>query len=463
MARSRTVTWSATVLAPALPGRSTPARVSPVASAKQNIGWKPKPPLKVGAAPSLFSECTSTNEASMSKTTGAFPAAAWERRHTSARTLARAPAMLARVDAVIRWKVRASVVSEGTGPNRSSPIRRCSMSRQLSPLPASIRAAWARTLPRSWNATPRPRQGITDERTSPNPKRSANRPRACSPTWATTPVPPGSTTTRRVLLAFTLEMPFWSGLLVIRHQQLPLLGGQFRRRGPVSSIGGVKSLGSLPDAPSRNTRRATAGCWPRCVQPIGISPDASVVEHVCQSRSFEDPARGALGPTDLEALPRLLDSPSRSEERGEPARVDELEMGEVGDDPGLGDRDERVLHCVGADEVELAEEPEHGRAVVPVVHLHAERLWEHALTDRRRAAVLRSCWVPFPLVLDPRSGPAPRAPARSAARLGVFWDLLPPLAPPAAADEDAQLGVPAVRKVVVGLEVVAAVVAARLP
>ena len=39
------VTWSATVLAPALPGRSSPESASPVASAKQNIGWKPNPPL----------------------------------------------------------------------------------------------------------------------------------------------------------------------------------------------------------------------------------------------------------------------------------------------------------------------------------------------------------------------------------------------------------------------------------
>ena len=45
MAASRTLTWSATVLAPALPGRSTPDSASPVASAKQNIGWKPNPPL----------------------------------------------------------------------------------------------------------------------------------------------------------------------------------------------------------------------------------------------------------------------------------------------------------------------------------------------------------------------------------------------------------------------------------
>jgi len=56
-AQSSTATWSATVLAPALPDRSSPASVSPVASAKQNIGWKPNPPLKVAAASSLCSPC----------------------------------------------------------------------------------------------------------------------------------------------------------------------------------------------------------------------------------------------------------------------------------------------------------------------------------------------------------------------------------------------------------------------
>jgi hypothetical protein len=38
------------VLAPALPGRSSPEGTEPVASAKQNIGWKPYRSLNVGAA-----------------------------------------------------------------------------------------------------------------------------------------------------------------------------------------------------------------------------------------------------------------------------------------------------------------------------------------------------------------------------------------------------------------------------
>ena len=56
MASSNTSRLSAASLAAALPGRSRAARASPVASAKQNIGWNPNPPLKLGAVPSLFSE-----------------------------------------------------------------------------------------------------------------------------------------------------------------------------------------------------------------------------------------------------------------------------------------------------------------------------------------------------------------------------------------------------------------------
>jgi len=63
------------------------------------------------------------------------------------------------------------------------------------------------------------------------------------PTLATAPVPPGSTTTRRVLLPFTLEMLSWVGVLLRQQQQFPLIGGQFRGRGPISSNSGVKSWG----------------------------------------------------------------------------------------------------------------------------------------------------------------------------------------------------------------------------
>jgi len=72
----------------------------------------------------LFSEWISTNEASMSKTTGPLPVMAGLRRQTSVRTLARAATKPARFSSVISWIVRATGVSEGTAPKRSSPVRR---------------------------------------------------------------------------------------------------------------------------------------------------------------------------------------------------------------------------------------------------------------------------------------------------------------------------------------------------
>ena len=191
----------------------------------------------------MCSEWTSTNEASMSKTTGDVPVVADDRRHTSLRTGATASAMAERVVDVSWWKVRNTVVSEGTQPNRSSPRRRCSMSAQLSPPPASIKATWTKTLPRSCKGSRSPLHGMAAESASPSPIRSANAPMACRPTWATTPAPPGSTTTRFVLLAFTLEVPFLFGLLWLRHHQFPLLEGLFRGRGSVSSRGFVNGPG----------------------------------------------------------------------------------------------------------------------------------------------------------------------------------------------------------------------------
>jgi hypothetical protein len=49
--------------------------------------------------------------------------------------------------------------------------------------------------------------------------------------------------TRLVLLPFTLEVPFWSGIFGFEHQEFPLLGGLFRACAPVSSNAGVKSWG----------------------------------------------------------------------------------------------------------------------------------------------------------------------------------------------------------------------------
>jgi hypothetical protein len=111
------------------------------------------------------------------------------------------------------------------------------------------------TLPRSWRGSRSPRIGICDESNEPSPNRSANAPRAWSPTRGTTPEPPDSTRTRFVALLFTLEVPFWSGLLLSRQLQFPWLEGLFRGRAQVtrtrvgSSAGAVatdRSAGSRP-------------------------------------------------------------------------------------------------------------------------------------------------------------------------------------------------------------------------
>jgi hypothetical protein len=213
------------------------------ASAKKNIGWKPKPPLKWGAACSLPSEWISTSVASMSTTTGAVPVVAEDRAQTFFRTVAIADVIEPRTDPSISWKARCTVESEGTEPNSVDWRRRCSMSAQDSPPPASTSAIWVRTLPRSWTAICSPQGGIAPKSASPSPRRSLKAPSAWSPTWATTPVPPGSTFTVAVLLPSTLEVPFLSGICRFEYQQFSLPGGPFHGGAPVSARRLVKDRG----------------------------------------------------------------------------------------------------------------------------------------------------------------------------------------------------------------------------
>ena len=151
-----------------------------------------------------------------------------------ARTSARAAAIPLLVAGVISWKVRNTVESEGTEPKRSSWSRRCSMSAQLSPPPASMSDAvhehlapvvQRKALTALVGCEPRAHRRVPSGRQKPQERAVRRGPRRRSP--------PGSTTTRRVLVPFTLEVPFWSGSLLRRHQQFPLLGGHFRGRAAV--------------------------------------------------------------------------------------------------------------------------------------------------------------------------------------------------------------------------------------
>ena len=100
-----------------------------------------------------------------------------QRSHTCARTSATASAISARSLRVDLME-SSGAASSPRRRSRTAPAsaRRCSISAQLSPPPASMRAAWTRTLPRSckrrW-----PLRDAPDERASPRPNRSAKDPK----------------------------------------------------------------------------------------------------------------------------------------------------------------------------------------------------------------------------------------------------------------------------------------------
>ncbi len=171
--------------------------------------------------PSFASLWISTRLASTSSTTGAAPEVTDDLRQTSARTPAIARLTSSRVAGVISWNLRHSVESEATKPNRRASARKNSMSAHASPPPASIAIACTSTLPRSCSGARSEGRGIADESSSPSPSRSANAHRPWSPTCATTPLPPGPTTTGTALVVSISEMP--SGV-----------GGLWREEPPVS-------------------------------------------------------------------------------------------------------------------------------------------------------------------------------------------------------------------------------------
>ena len=192
IASSRTTRWSATVLAPALPGRSIPASASPVAVGEAEHRVEAEAALVVGAGAFLVLgvdldergvDVEDDRLVAVGGPTGARPRA---RTSASAGGDARS-----RVSAVISWKVRYSVESDGTEPEqvplgpagarcRRSSRRRRRASRRLDEDLAAVvqRRAFA------WN-------GDAPRRVHHRaPGGRQKHPRACSPTWATTPVSP---------------------------------------------------------------------------------------------------------------------------------------------------------------------------------------------------------------------------------------------------------------------------------
>ena len=99
-------------------------------------------------------------------------------------------------------------------------------------------------------------------------------------------VPPS----RAVLLAFTLEVPFWSGTCWLEHLQFPLLGGLFR---------GVRPADRAPwqEVCRDVTERQADGSQPVKVRS-GETPGSPVVK---PPASVESPASKRGGPTDRSA------------------------------------------------------------------------------------------------------------------------------------------------------------------
>ena len=154
---SSTMMWSAAVLEPALPARSSPASASPPAtsgrSRKHSNGWNPKVRFQVAAAFS-FSLCARVMVASKSSRSswarsGPAPAA-----HARARARARAARTAGRLSSVTRSRTRQVVGIDATGPNRSCRSASTAMPLIASAPSATATARSVNTRPGGWTGTP---------------------------------------------------------------------------------------------------------------------------------------------------------------------------------------------------------------------------------------------------------------------------------------------------------------------
>lgn len=147
------------------------------------------------------------------------------------------------VEAPISWNVRATVVPEGTEPNRSAPNAEAldieaalaAASEDERHLREDLPPVVKRDAPVT-PADPRREGGAQAQPTSDGAE-------GVQPDVGHDPFPPDSTLTRRVLSPFTWEVPFWSGACGFEHLQFPLPEGSFRGWAPLSSNGRVTRLG----------------------------------------------------------------------------------------------------------------------------------------------------------------------------------------------------------------------------
>jgi hypothetical protein len=163
---------------------------------------------------------------------------------------------------------------------------------------------------------------ISAERASPRPSRSANAPNASNPTWATTPSPPASILTRRVLLPFicvgalpqgdprcvaTPRMPCW----VSCERSHRWTSGIVARAVPYLSAREQQSAGTSREDEARTP-------WRRCLQQDsgrdGRARSGAVTltrpEVDRQRRELCDPTCAVLRVRSLETV-RTFSTPSR--------------------------------------------------------------------------------------------------------------------------------------------------------
>jgi hypothetical protein len=209
--------WSAAVLDPALPGRSTMASGSPLPappwSAQAVIGWKPKVFFQVGAARSL-SECAITMVASRSTVTSA-PSAPGAAPAASAHARSRAADRAARIARSDRGRSAASELisrdttgSEATGPARAGCSRSTAISARQSPPSASAAARSATILPGSCTARGARHRASPSDRPRPSPVTRIVSHSSTAPAWDTSPRPSaGTRTPAERALIFTWKVP----------------------------------------------------------------------------------------------------------------------------------------------------------------------------------------------------------------------------------------------------------------
>ncbi len=225
----KTVRWSATVLLPALPSRSSIARDSCVLAHHAASGWNPKVFLKVAFAP-CFLEADRMIVASRSTTIqpvrrlpttvsqGKPPGRRCSRDHTWRRTFARALAIRSRPVSSSPFKVRWAVESEAGVPSTAAWWTWTASASERFVAPSTMLAARAMTrCARSRQVALAP-VGNTPASAAVSPTRSATWCSSTTPACPTCPLPSAATDNRRLHPVRSLT------------RKVPLISARIRRR-----------------------------------------------------------------------------------------------------------------------------------------------------------------------------------------------------------------------------------------